>query len=67
MSALHRLLEPYQPTDKDLENAMQRLHRLTNKGFRYSGRNKAPKPRTDIIRHGSDDDIDLENFLSKLK
>lgn len=30
--------------DEELENLMTRAHRLTNRGYKYSGRNKAPNP-----------------------
>lgn len=39
-----------------LENLMNRRHRLTNRGFKYSGRNKAPSPISN--------DAELDNFIA---
>lgn len=50
-------------TEEEVMNSlMSRRHRLTNRGYKYLGRNRAPKPSNSAL---SADEI--ETFLSKLK
>ena len=44
-------------TEQDMTNLMRQRHPLTNRGFQYSGRNKAPKPPIEDLTERELDDI----------
>jgi ATP-dependent protease ClpP protease subunit len=46
--------EEEESVDEALNNLMNRRHRMTNRGFKYSGRNKAPAP----LPHSEEDQLD---------
>lgn len=56
--------EEEEPTEEeDMNSLMTAKHRLTNRGYRYLGRNKAPAPQRKLVV----DDDELNKFLSKMR
>lgn len=47
--------------DKPVENLMNIRHRLTNRGFNYAGRRRAPDPTTETVS-----DKEIDNFINTL-
>lgn len=57
--------EEKETIDEALNTLMNRKHRLTNRGYKYSGRNKAPAP----LHNASDVDMseaDLDKFIGAM-